>query len=252
MNGQFGMMAMTPVVKKLLIINISLWLFFVVIVQNFFLNQPLVFQWFGLVPWQTVTSFWLWQPFTYMFLHSNDIFHILFNMLMLWMLGSELETRWGSRFFLSYYLVCGVGAALIYCLVAVGYFYFVSANELLLTRSVVGASGAIFGLLLAYGILFGDRVIYFMMMFPMKARHFVILLGGIEVVTLLNSGFGGPVAVLAHLGGLISGYLFLVFWSRWQKRRRQKPPSHRGRKLKLVVDNSDTNNRSNQGPRYWN
>lgn len=243
-NTQFQMsMPLTPMVRNIIVINICLWLGLVLILQNYFLDQPYIFQWFGLNPDRVIFQFWLWQPLTYMFLHSESVFHILFNMLVVWLFGSELESRWGAKAFLFYYLACGVGGAVIHLLSMVVYLL-VSGSALPLMTPVVGASGATFGLMLAYGILFGDRVIYFMMMFPMKARYFAILLGVIEVLNLLSEGLASPVAYLAHIGGLISGYLVLVFWSRWKADRSSGNAKKHGRRLKLVVDN--------EKPKYWN
>lgn len=232
--------SISPMVKKLIIINVAIWLVASLVLQRWF---P-VFEWFGLVPSSVFFSFHIWQIFTYMFLHSNnDIFHILFNMISLWFFGSELEQRWGKHFFLTYYLVCGVGAAIIYSLVLLFYYIF-TGDEMSLLRPVVGASGAVFGVLLAYAILFGDRIMYFMMIFPMKAKWMVAILGFIEVVSLFSSGLSGGVANLAHLGGLISGFLFLIFWTRFKKSKNSKRSKKSGGKLKLVVDNDP--------PQYWN
>jgi membrane associated rhomboid family serine protease len=195
------------------------------------------------VPELLITRFFIWQPFTYMFLHSTDgVTHILFNMLLLWWLGSELEQQWGKRFFALYYFVCGVGAAILYTITVLA---FSLATERIqpLFMPVVGASGAIFGLMLAYGIIFGERTVYFFFVFPMKAKIFVMILGGVEIVMLLNNGIGGgQTANLAHLGGLLAGFIFLITWTRIQRRQ-----SKGGRgKLKLIV-----NNDKNQ-PKYWN
>ena len=114
MNQHYHIISPTPIVKKLIIINVSVWIGLVLIVQQFFMDQSYIFLWFGLQPFRLISDFWLWQPLTYMFLHSNDVFHVLFNMVLLWWLGSELEQRWGSQFFLLYYMVCGTGAAVIY------------------------------------------------------------------------------------------------------------------------------------------
>lgn len=248
---QFSMMVpMTPVVRWLIIANVAIWLILQVVLERYILDQPWITMLFGLVPASVVQNFFVWQLGSYMFLHSFNIFHIVFNMLLLWWLGSELEQRWGSRFFLAYYLVSGIGAAVIYTLVLLG--------NSLITGSmagwgtpVVGASGAIFGLMLAYGIIFGERVVYFMMVFPMRAKYFVMILGAVEVATLLNSGIGGSdVANLAHLGGLASGYLFLISYTRFQQSRWRKQSGRRGRGLRLVVNNDRKDKKD--GPRYWN
>ncbi len=243
----------TPMVKKLLIVSLVSWFFLVMILQNFFLTGQPVFYWLGLVPHSLFTQFTIWQPLTYIFVHSTGIFHVVFNMLLLWWLGAELEMRWGGKFFLTYYLVCGVGAAFIY-LVSVGMYALVTGNYSVLLSPVVGASGSVFGLLLAYGLLFGDRVFYFFMLFPMKAKYFVMILAAIELLSVLGSGVGGPVANLAHLGGLVSGFVFLWGWGRWKARgpRRGGPGQRRGGPgLKLVVDN-ERDRPGQGGPKYWN
>lgn len=240
---------LTPVVKRLIIVNMVSWVGLVLILQKWILNGPYIFSWFGFIPESVLLDFWVWQPFTYMFVHSDNVFHVLFNMLILWWFGSDLESRWGGRFFLLYYLVCGVGAAILYLAAVVAY-SLASGDSLVLKAPVVGASGAIFGLMMAYGKLFGDRVIYFMMMFPMKARAFVALIGAIEVLNLLSSGVHSQTANLAHLGGLLVGFLFLIGWDRWQGGRRRRATQRHGRNLKLVVNNESSEQERN--PRFWN
>jgi membrane associated rhomboid family serine protease len=147
-----------------------------------------------------------WQVLTYAFLHS-DMMHLFFNMLGLWMFGSELERLWGTRRY-SYFLLAGVLAA--------------AAAQLVityLTRSpvpTVGASGALFALLLAFGMLFPNRTI--MPLFPpipMKAKTFVMVFGGLELLLGLAGASG--VAHFAHLGGMLGGWLMIRYW------RRQSP-----------------------------
>jgi membrane associated rhomboid family serine protease len=243
----------TKAVKGLVIANVAVWFVLVLILQQFILHNNSVFDVLALVPVRVIHEFWVWQVFTYMFLHSTSVFHILFNMLVLWWFGAELEMRWGSRFFLKYYFVCGVGAGLIYILGTLTY-YLVTGEVLSVAAPLVGASGAVYGLMLAYGMLFGDRLIYFMMLFPMKARYFVMLVGGIELVTLMDSGSSSPVSNLAHLGGLIVGYLYLKFISRQRTAKASTSSSgRRGRRLKLVVNNTEESERSpDSGPKYWN
>ncbi|MGE0762769.1 MAG: rhomboid family intramembrane serine protease [Bdellovibrionales bacterium] len=242
---------MTPMVKRLIIANMALWVGLILILQKWILNQPYIFSWFGFVPSSVLLDFWLWQPFTYMFIHSDNVFHVIFNMLVVWWFGADLESRWGGRFFLLYYLVCGAGAAFLY-LGAVVVYSLATGDSLPLSAPVVGASGAVFGLMYAYGKLFGDRMIYFMMMFPMKARMFVMLIGAVEVLNLLSSGLQSQTANLAHLGGLVVGFGFLKFWDNWQSRgpRRRAAQKH-GRTLKLVVNN-ETSSGDKNPPRYWN
>ena len=238
-----GFQPISPVVKKLIIINTALWFFGVILIQSLFLEPGTVFHFFGLIPEKAVFSFWIWQPFTYMFLHSEGLFHILFNMLVLYMFGSELEYKWGKKFFLTFYMVCGIGAGFIY--LAGSFIYYLSTqNAEPLMTPLVGASGAIFGLLLAYGMVYGERVLYFMLLFPMKAKYFVMLIGAIEVFTLISTGLGNKVSNLAHLGGIIVGYLYLKFYSRWQAFRVRRKTKRHGRNFRVVVDNDK--------PKYWN
>lgn len=251
---QMEIAPMTKMVKRLVIINLSLWIGLILIVQGFVLKNDFFFETFGLVPYKVINEFWIWQIFTYMFLHSQSVFHVIFNVLSLWWFGSELEVRWGSRFFLTYYLVCGIGAAIIY-LVCVGAYGLITGQVGPMLAPVVGASGSVFGLLLAYGLLFGERQIAFMMMFPMKAKHFVMIVGAIELLTLMDQGFGKGVANLAHLGGLVAGFVFLTMVARWRERVKVAGLASRGRRLKLVVDNERTGNKDqgkDSGPKYWN
>lgn len=252
-----AMVPITPVVKWLIGITVFVWLVFQVIVEKYFLTQPLITYTFGLVPLSVTSKFFIWQIFTYQFLHSFSIFHILFNMLLLWWLGSELESRWGSKLFLAYYIFSGAGAAVFYVF-TIAIYGFATQTYAGWTTPVIGASGAVFGLMLAYGILFGERIVYFMMVFPMRAKWFVLILGAVEVATLLNSGIGGSdVANLAHLGGIVSGFTFLRGYTWFQQRRWRNKSNKRGRGLKLVVDNEKGSEKGKDpndpnGPKYWN
>ena len=236
----FNSYEITPYVKKLIIITVAVWFFGVVILQQHFLKPPfLLFQIFGLSPSAIFSDYYVWQFGTYMFLHANGIFHILFNMFILWMFGSELEKLWGSRFFLIYYLACGIGAGLIYMACFLTYTFTAGVTDFsLLGKPIIGASGAIFGLLYAYGVIYRERTIYLMMVFPIKAINFVFLVAAIELVSLLNNGFNSPIANLAHLGGIAAGASFLFFRKyfhrisvrRWKK---QKGSIH----LKILKNN---------------
>ncbi len=246
---QLAVPPLTAMVKKLVIINLTVWVVLVLILQKWVLDAPYIYQWFGFIPESVLLDFWIWQPITYMFLHSDNVFHVLFNMLILWFFGSELEARWGGRFFLLYYMVCGVGAAVLY-LAGVTIYSLASGDALPLKAPVVGASGAVFGLMLAYGKVFGDRVIYLLGVFPMKARIFVAVIAAIEVLTLLSSGVHSQTANLAHIGGLAVGFVFLNGLDRWQTGRRRKATQSRGRNLKLVVNNEKPDQERN--PKFWN
>jgi membrane associated rhomboid family serine protease len=142
---------------------------------------------------------WLWQTATYMFLHGG-IFHILFNMLALWMFGTELERIWGTRYFLKFYFVTGIGAGVLTVLFSLLPF------TGLQYANVIGASGAIYGLLLAYAMYFPDRPIL-LVVFPVPAKIAVAILGAIALFSSLSEA--GGVANATHLGGLLVAYVFL-------------------------------------------
>lgn len=243
-----GIAPLTPVVKWLVIVNVAVWFLFQVILEGF-LHVP-VSAYFSLIPGKVLFDFQIWQIGSYMFLHSLQVTHILFNMLMLWFFGAELEQRWGRKFFLFYYLACGIGAAILYCLGVWIYAAFTGSQTGLIVP-VVGASGAVFGLLLAQGILFGERIVYFFMLFPMKTKYFVALMGLIEMASLMTSSVvGGEVAYLAHLGGLVSGYICLKSKEWYTRHDWKKKAKNKGRNLRLVVDNEKPS--KDKPPKYWN
>lgn len=237
---------LTPVVKWLLIINVAVWFVFQVMMEGF-LRVPFTTI-FGLFPGKVLYEFQIWQLVSYMFLHSMQVTHILFNMLMLWFFGAELEQRWGSKFFLIYYMFSGIGAAILYCLGVWGYSLY-TGSQMGMIVPVVGASGAVFGLLLAQGIIFGDRIVYFFMLFPMRNRWFVAIMGFIQIASMMTSGVSGAeTAYLAHLGGLASGYICLKLKDWNTKIDLKKRSKAKGRNLRLVVDNE----KSDKPPKYWN
>lgn len=250
-SNQYGQMQvpMTQAVKWLMITTSAIWILLQLIGESM-MGLP-VTQWLALHPDQVIFKFYVWQTFTYIFLHTSSVTHILLNMLTLWFIGAELEQRWGKKFFLFYYISSGVGAALFYCL-GVAIYFMVTGSVSGLRVPVMGASGSVFGLLLAYGILFGERTLHFMMLFPMKAKVFVLLLAGVEIVSLLGAGVAGSeVANLAHLGGFVSGYLTLIAYTRIQRAEWNKKTKKKGRNLRLVVDN-ESNSKPQDGPKYWN
>jgi membrane associated rhomboid family serine protease len=198
---------LTSGVKYLLISTIGVF-----VLQQLF--PPLTI-WFRLEPSQVLGSFYVWQLVTYLFLHGG-LFHVLINMLILFMFGCEMERLWGTRFFLRYYFICGVGAGLF---------------ALLTPDPVVGASGAIYGLLVAFAMYFPTRVIYmnifFIFFFPIQAKYFVIIMGLISFLSSLGGGSG--VSHLAHLGGLAVGYLYLRWGGVRSGARRSAGRSSAGR-----------------------
>ncbi len=245
--SQFQMAPVTPGVKKILIATFSVWFVLQIIMGRFFDIQ--IWKYLALTPEGLLEKFQVWQIFTYQFLHALSPTHIIFNMLMVWFVGAELESRWGQKFFLSYYLLSGAGAALIYSIGVAIYAVLTGFRPILLTP-VLGASGSLFGLLLAYGIIFSDRVIYFMGFFPLKAKHFVMLAGLMDLLAMMGSGLGGSdVAYLAHLGGIVSGFI-LLRGSAYLKARVQIKAKKRSANLRLVVDNEKKNDP--EKPKYWN
>ncbi len=208
---------LTPGVKVLLIVNVAIF-----VLELFIARMeeawPLFLQTFALNPRAVFLQFKVWQLVTYMFLHSPEsVFHILFNMLVLWMFGCDVERVWGTRRFVRYYLITGVGAAITNCAFA------------FMQPQTLGASGAIFGVIVAYGMVFPHRTILFWGIFPMSARQFALLLGAIELLTLGALSADG-VARFAHLGGALTGYILIKgLWDprrliadlRWRMRRRR-------------------------------
>jgi membrane associated rhomboid family serine protease len=191
----FGPGPLTPAVKALLLANTAM---FVVTVF-----APQLTVWLGLRPASVIGSLAIWQPVTYLFLHGS-FFHILFNMLTLWMFGVELERMWGTRYFTQYYFASGVGAGLTQIVLGLLPFGFADQFYYPIT---IGASGAVYGLLLAYALYFPHRQIYMYLVFPVPARIFVAILGAIALLSAMSGG--GGVAHTAHLGGLAAGYLYL-------------------------------------------
>jgi len=235
-----------PMIKRLLILNIAVFIVY------FFST---VFQWetllalfdaVSLIPSWVVKGA-LWQPFTYLFLHSPYGFtHILFNMLMMWMFGQDLERDWGSRKFLEFYFFCGVGAGL--CDVAARFFF--GGVDI----PTIGNSGAVYGILLAFGWLYPDRTVLFALIVPLPARVFVAILGGIQFLSTFGSSQSN-VSHIAHLGGMAFAWIYLrhrpgfldIDWKasyrQWKLRRAQK-------KFEVYMKKRDRNG-DGGGPGGW-
>jgi membrane associated rhomboid family serine protease len=193
---------LTPVVKVILIACGGMFLLQFIATVIFRAGGWLEL-YLGCVPALVATKGFLWQPFTYLFLHSiHNPMHLVLNMLILWMLGGELERHWGSKAFLRYYLVCGIGAGI---LVAVLGMVFSGQASLIPT---IGASGAIYGLILAYGMIFAERTLLYMFIIPMKARTLAIILFAVAFFSSFT-GTASNVSHIAHLGGMVIGYLYL-------------------------------------------
>lgn len=189
-------------VKRLIIANVAVFILQIMLGSTSS-RQSQFINFLGLVPAFVFRKLMFWQFFTYMFLHSPIYLrHILMNMFLLWMFGSDLEREWGGRKFLQYYLITGIGA---------GFMYYLSAvNSGIPT---IGASGAIFGILVAFGMTFPERIVTLLVFFvfpvSMKAKHLVMLFAVIELLLYISSGSAGGVARFAHLGGMLIGYLYL-------------------------------------------
>lgn len=214
-RGFGGFSVFPPVIKNLLIIN-GVIFFFQVIGENInvgdgFRLSDILTKYFALIPLSginipsnlgTVFEQWTflpWQLITYQFMHGS-FSHILFNLFALWMFGMEIENLWGSKKFLYFYLICGTVAGLFQLLIAplIG----------MGTGPTIGASGAIFGILIAFGMLFPDRRIYLYFLIPVRAKY---LIGFLIVLNILWLNDPSNVAYLAHLGGAFAGFLFIMF-----------------------------------------
>lgn len=191
----------TGVVKSLILVTSAVFLVTYVPVQLMpsafgFRGAPLGTDYFGLIPYDVTHHLLIWQLATYLFLHGGWG-HIIFNCLALWMFGYELERTWGSRRFLFYFFLTGIGAALFNVLL-----------DPFGAIPVIGNSGAVYGVLLAYGVLFPDRPIFLYFVIPVKAKWFVLIIGVVEFwMSLTQPGSG--VAHIAHLGGMLFGYLYI-------------------------------------------
>src|SRR5271157_5377107 len=199
----------TPAVKQLLIANCAVFLLFALFgaLSSTAWLASLLYNHLGLEGWAVVHGE-IWQLVTYAFLHFG-LLHLLFNMLALWMFGAQLEMDWGYSLFMQFYFFCVIGAALVTVLVSFTGILGVSPRTL-----TVGASGGIYGLLLAFGMLHGDsEVMLFPLPFLIKAKYFVIGIIALAIYGALSSARGGgqSIAYMAHLGGALFGYIFLKF-----------------------------------------
>lgn len=213
---------MPPATKHLMIINVIVWLVTFVSFQMWKSGNASLFSglfndlygMLGLHYWQA-SSFKPWQPLTYMFMHDpTNIYHIFCNMFSLWMFGGLIERRLGTKRYLLYYILCGLGAALMQELVwMVEFNHLYNVNPADLDRFVtVGASGAVFGILLAFGVFFPDVRMYIIPFpVPVKAKWVVIGYGVLELFFGISGTMSG-VAHFAHLGGMIAGIILILYW----------------------------------------
>ena len=194
MTYSFGPGPMTPAVKMIIWANVALF------AASLLFRDPII-RYLGLTPGAVLERGWIWQPATYMFLHAGAM-HILFNMLGIWMFGVELERLWGTRFFARYYAITGVGAGVTAIVAALLPIDALHATYFVPT---IGASGALYGLLMAFALYFPDRPILMFLLFPVPAKYFVMILGGLAFLV----SPGSQVSNAAHLGGLFFGYVYL-------------------------------------------
>jgi len=208
---------LTPMVKRLMIANVA------VFVVTLILGQRFVFEWFAFQP--TRIFFRPWGPLTYMFLHG-DLMHLAVNMLILFFFGPPLEARWGEREFLRFYVICGLGG--------------VALSYLFLPNMVIGASAAMYGVMLAFAMNWPDAPIYVWGIFPVKAKYLVGFFFVLSALSTFQSsgggaGAGGGVAHFAHLGGLITGFLYMRSdWRPGGQLARIKKAALRSRRLAIV------------------
>lgn len=187
---------MTFAVKWLIIANAVMFIATLI-------YRPLI-GYLGLRPEMVLEGLWIWQPVTYLFLHAGP-FHILFNMLGIWMFGVELERRWGTHFFIKYYAVTGVGAGLTVIVAGLLPFAATAGTYYAVT---IGASGALYGLLMAYALYYPDRPILMFLLFPIPAKYFVMIIGAIALFSSMQAT-GSGIAHTTHLGGLVAAYVYL-------------------------------------------
>ena len=217
-RGGGGFLSNIPTAtKNIIIINVLVWI-------RTSLNENMMYEKFALF-YPTSPFFHWWQPVTHMFMHGG-FWHLFFNMYTLYFFGRVLEERWGAKKFLIFYFVTGLGAALVHTgvewiqmhhwmgQVADGSMVAQANIHALKMTPTVGASGAIYGVLMGFAMLYPDAVLS--LIFPpvsMKAKWFVLIFGGIELLTGIT-GVGGGIAHFAHLGGLIFGYFLIMYWKK--------------------------------------
>jgi membrane associated rhomboid family serine protease len=205
----------TRTVKALITVNVAVY-----VLQILFhlLRSTFLDLYFGLVPVRVTREGMLWQLGTYMFLHGG-VFHLFFNMLTLYMFGNELERYWGTRRFAGYYFVTGIGAGVCSWLVAMHSW-----------AVIIGASGAIYGVLLAYGLTYPNRIVYLNFLLPLKVKWLVLIMGAVAFLASIGGSEPG-VANIAHLSGMAVGYLYLKGRD-WRDRYRYFDEQRRREQLK--------------------
>jgi membrane associated rhomboid family serine protease len=230
-SSSFGMQqGLTPGITFLLVANVVIFAILKLLPS---VNMvPL----FGLTPWEIIHRVTLWQLVTYMFLHGGFM-HLFFNMLSLWMFGTDLERQWGTREFLKFYFISGAGAGVITFLVML--------NSKV---PVIGASGAIFAVLVAYAVLYPNRIVYIWFLIPVKVKYLVIGMIALGILAAWTQTEPG-IAHFTHLGGALVGYLYLKQdfrmaallrpWKRYRFSRRTKSARKENQKVRELMDEVD-------------
>ena len=229
-QGQFSYnpSLFTDAIRLLVSIN-----FIIFILQSISSSENLFFPLFGLVPKLVWSELMLWQPITYMFLHGG-VWHVLINMFVLWMFGSELERLWGKNRFIKFYFFTGIGAGLVTMIF--------SYNSMI---PIVGASGAVYGILLAYGFIYPNRKVYLYGIIPIKSIWFVIAIGLLAFISSINNN--SNISHLTHLSGMAVAYLILknpfelkTIWFSIQKKfienKLNKETKERSKRKKIELD----------------
>lgn len=232
MRLSFGA-ALTPAVKVILWINVAVFLSLQVVKHRYWNGVPyahVILDILGLNPSQLINNYAIWQLVTYAFVHMA-FFHLLFNMLALWWFGSDIELHMGTKAFVRYYFFTAAGAGVVSAFFGI---------------PTIGASGGVYGLLLAYGLMFPNRILYVYFVIPIRAKYCVFLFGLLEFLALMSSDPSG-INHSAHLSGIGFGLLWfffprrkislLAFWRNYKKVRMRK-------KLKIIRDREDSANRS--------
>ena len=224
--GRFSLFP--PIIKNLLIINAAVF-FFQLVAGNFLIGgkpgMHVLNEWFALNPLVEGANFQVWQLITYQFMHAG-FGHIFFNMFMLWMFGMEIENIMGSKKFLYYYLICGVAAGLAQLFIA---------PLFSVPAFTIGASGAVFGVMIAFALMFPDRLIFLWFLIPIKAKYLIGFLFVLEIFWIGDAG--SNVAHLAHLGGAIAGFIFI--FSGITERFRKKDDEVKEAKFYDLKDDAD-------------
>ena len=204
---------MPPVVKNLLIIN-ALVFFANIVLGKYGIDLS---EHLALYNWKS-EKFKVWQLVTHLFMHGGNVsdpeggfLHLFSNMFALWMFGSVLEGYFGSKRFLTFYMVCGVGAAILYLIVQ-------TINQSPIDQGCVGASGAVFGILFGFGYLFPNTLLYLYFMFPVKAKYFIAFYALFELYAGIKNSAGDNVAHFAHIGGMIVAFIIIKIWNQTNRK----------------------------------